>query len=213
MADRAAFFIDGFNLYHAIDDLDKPHLKWLDLWSLSGRLIPQRSETLVSVIYCSALATHMRPKMLRHRIYIAALEASGVKCVMGKFKRKPPVRCNECGNSWRSHEEKESDVNLAIHLLDGAHLNAFDHAYLVTADSDLRAAVRMCRERFPDKKITSVAPPGKSLHAGAIAQLTTGKINIDESHLAASLFPKTVPDKHGAAAAVRPDAYTPPDGI
>ena len=27
---RVACYIDGFNLYHAIDDLDKPHLKWLE---------------------------------------------------------------------------------------------------------------------------------------------------------------------------------------
>jgi hypothetical protein len=31
-------YIDGFNLYHAIDDLEKPHLKWLDLNALSKRL-------------------------------------------------------------------------------------------------------------------------------------------------------------------------------
>ena len=28
---RAAFYIDGFNLYHAIDRMGQPHLKWLNL--------------------------------------------------------------------------------------------------------------------------------------------------------------------------------------
>ncbi len=28
-------YIDGLNLYHAIDDLNRPHLKWVDLWALS----------------------------------------------------------------------------------------------------------------------------------------------------------------------------------
>ncbi|MFO1241201.1 MAG: hypothetical protein U1E64_12690 [Sphingomonadaceae bacterium] len=26
---RVIVYIDGFNLYHAIDDLGQPHLKWL----------------------------------------------------------------------------------------------------------------------------------------------------------------------------------------
>ena len=28
---RVACYVDGFNLYHAINDLNKPHLKWLDI--------------------------------------------------------------------------------------------------------------------------------------------------------------------------------------
>ncbi len=27
---RIIAYIDGFNLYHAIDSLGKPHLKWLE---------------------------------------------------------------------------------------------------------------------------------------------------------------------------------------
>jgi hypothetical protein len=35
---RVACYIDGFNFYHALDDLAKPHLKWVDLWALSASL-------------------------------------------------------------------------------------------------------------------------------------------------------------------------------
>ena len=47
--DRAAFYVDGFNLYHPINDLGKPYLKWLDLWALGEHLIPGRSEGVVKV--------------------------------------------------------------------------------------------------------------------------------------------------------------------
>ena len=38
MAKRVACYVDGFNLYHAIDDLRKPHLKWVNLWALAESL-------------------------------------------------------------------------------------------------------------------------------------------------------------------------------
>jgi len=46
-------YIDGFNLYHAIDDLRKPHLKWLDLKALAASICGE-NETLVATKYFSA---------------------------------------------------------------------------------------------------------------------------------------------------------------
>jgi hypothetical protein len=45
---RVACYLDGFNLYHAIDDLQKPHLKWVDLEALA-QSICRGDETLVKV--------------------------------------------------------------------------------------------------------------------------------------------------------------------
>ncbi|MEA2783580.1 MAG: hypothetical protein QOK29_5139 [Rhodospirillaceae bacterium] len=53
---KVVAYIDGFNLYHAIDDLRKPYLKWLDLHALA-RSICGNDETLVGVKYFSAYAT------------------------------------------------------------------------------------------------------------------------------------------------------------
>jgi len=53
---RAAFYIDGFNLYHAIDALAKPHLKWFSLVDYANFVTAQRGEPLVHVHYFSALA-------------------------------------------------------------------------------------------------------------------------------------------------------------
>lgn len=35
---------------------------------------------------------------------------------MGQFKNKPK-ECKQCHAKWTSHEEKETDVNLALALL------------------------------------------------------------------------------------------------
>ncbi|MEI9904239.1 MAG: hypothetical protein WDN06_09830 [Asticcacaulis sp.] len=42
---RAAFYFDGFNLYHAVDAIKRPYLKWLNLKAL-GRAIAPSSEAV-----------------------------------------------------------------------------------------------------------------------------------------------------------------------
>jgi hypothetical protein len=83
---RALTYFDGFNLYHAIDELGRPALKWVNLWTLSGLLI-RPGETLVGVKYFSAYATWLPGPFSRHRSYVAALRHFGVETVMGHFKK------------------------------------------------------------------------------------------------------------------------------
>ena len=98
---RIIAYIDGFNLYHAIDDLGKfdprrpnvrpnpkPHLKWLNLWSLCQGLA-RPGEAIVEVNYFSAYAGWLQGAQKRHFEYVKALEHVGVNCVMGHFKSKP----------------------------------------------------------------------------------------------------------------------------
>jgi hypothetical protein len=67
---RVISFIDGFNLYHAIDKLDQPHLKWLDLRSLSLVFICPQSQSLDGVYYFSAYADWLPQSKKRHIQYI-----------------------------------------------------------------------------------------------------------------------------------------------
>ena len=59
---RVACYVDGFNLYHAIHDLQKPHLKWVNLWALA-QSICRSGETLTKVAYFSAYATWIPTRM------------------------------------------------------------------------------------------------------------------------------------------------------
>ena len=79
--ERVAAYYDGFNLYHAIDDLQQPHLKWVDLQKLARQIIRPQSQQIVAVRYFSAPANHysntpLYEKLLRHREYVRALEAN-----------------------------------------------------------------------------------------------------------------------------------------
>src|ERR1700750_2101613 len=68
---RAAFYIDGFNLYHAVDAYKRPYLKWLNLKAL-GRAIAPSSEVVKRVVWCSAVRPQNRGKVKRHENYIKA---------------------------------------------------------------------------------------------------------------------------------------------
>ncbi len=142
-------YIDGLNLYHAIDDLNRPHLKWVDLWALSQSLLRPGQE-LVAVNYFSAYATWMPGRYKRHRTYVAALKTKGVSIHLAKFKIREQ-KCNTCGATWKSREEKETDVSIAAHLVADALCDRFDLAFLITADSDLKPAIAAVRADAPTK--------------------------------------------------------------
>ncbi len=210
MLKRAGFYVDGFNLYHALDALDEPFLKWLSLKRLGNIIIPSRTEELVRVVYCSAYFPSQgdnQQKRWRHEQYVNALTAEGVECVMGHFVHED-WSCRDCGHAWRKPTEKESDINLALHLFEDARRNVFDHAYLLTSDSDHAATARMLRAAFPEKRLTTVAPPGRKF-SEHIRQLSAGSVSLNKTHLERALLPPRI-ISHDGRHAKRPDQYAPP---
>ena len=211
---RVVAFVDGFNLYHAIHDLGRPHLKWVDLRRLVEAFAPRPQYVLTRVTYCSAFATWRPDAYRRHRTYVRALDATGVVTLMGKFKEKER-RCRACGASWKDHEEKETDVNLALQLLDGAHRDLFDRALLISGDSDLAPAVRMVKALYPSKEVRILMPPGRPYSmdlVNAAGPLSKAR-RIERLHLERALLPEEIVEPlTGKIVARRPTEYRPLDG-
>lgn len=203
---KIGFYIDGFNMFHALDELKKPHLKWLDLRSLAQSFAGDGDE-LVRVVYCTAIRTDDVPRMLRHRKYIKALQATGVDCILGHFVNEDRD-CRGCRREWSAPVEKQSDVSLALAVIDDAHRSLVDKAFLVTADSDQVATIRMFRERFPEREIWSVPPPAK-YHHPQLRDAANGSRKIEPSALQLHLLPKLAGTPE--APVVRPEAYDPPE--
>ena len=200
---RVVAYIDGFNLYHAIDDLGSPHLKWLDLWALCKDLL-KNGDTLEAVNYFSAYYTANPKRHRRHERYVAALEAQGVTVHLGIFKRKT-VYCQGCKNTSPAWEEKETDVHLAVRMVADAFQDKFDKAILISADSDLLPPVRTIRSCVPGKNIFVVAPPkrmGRARALQAAYEIPKGKVN-------RNLLPREI-ICNGGKKIVRPDRYDPP---
>lgn len=206
--ERVISFIDGFNVYHAIDRLRRPEFKWLNLISLSQVFLKSNSENLREVLYFSAQARHRSElTQQRQKIYLKALGVLGVRPVLGQFKRKNR-KCPSCHHKWIGHEEKETDVNLALFLLDLAYQDEFDRAIVISNDSDLAPAIQMTLKRFPNKRITTIAPP-QSIHSNELIKVSSDKSKIRIEHLERCLLPKVLSDSSGEISILRPIEYTP----
>ena len=153
---RARLYVDGFNLHHAILDLGRPELLWLDLKTLGRGLLPRR-ERLVGVTWVAAHRPQREDRMSAMATYELALRASGVRCLLGHFVVHGD-HCRACGHSWMQATEKQSDVNLALAVAADAAADRFDVAYLLTTDGDHAATARFLQESYPRKRLVPAGP-------------------------------------------------------
>jgi uncharacterized LabA/DUF88 family protein len=200
-----SFYIDGFNLYHALLRFRDPKVEWLNIRALCLRQIQPKTEAINSIKYFSAYADWLPGPMARHEQYVKAIESTGVIAVMGHFKRKDR-ECRSCGAQWLAHEEKETDVSIGITMLNDAYKDEYERAYLVTRDSDLMPAIKMIRAEFPKKEIIAVAPPMMG-HSNDLLTLCHAKKKISPKQIWQCLFPREVQNPDGTLAAIRPTKY------
>ncbi|SEK08296.1 6-hydroxy-3-succinoylpyridine 3-monooxygenase HspA [Marinovum algicola] len=206
-------YVDGFNVYHAIDDANRAvrgarsHLKWLNLFSLLQEFTDPAVHSIDAVKFFTAYPTWNKEKTERHKNYTRALECAGVTIIEGQFKPKTCF-CKNCRTNYKAREEKESDVNIAMHLINDAHLDRFDQAFLVTNDSDLLGPVRLLRNTFDDKQIKVIAPPFRR-HSKELWAAADKRGQILEEHMERNLLPETANDGSGRVLFRRPDDYRP----
>ena len=158
---RINVYIDGFNLYHSTLQRTHPDCRWLNLLELSKRLINPETEEIRTVYYFSALTTWLPERAKKHLSYIHALRTVGVKNVLGKFSLRER-KCPLCSGRYQSHEEKKTDINIAITLLGDAVEDKFDTALILSGDSDLAPVSTKLRQLCPAKKIGIIVPKGQS---------------------------------------------------
>ncbi len=177
---RVAVFVDGFNLYHALDGNPTFHkYKWLDLAKLAHCFVPHTDE-ITQVFYFTAYATWSPQKVEKHKTYVRALELKGVKPIFGAFRRKDKL-CKQCGKIYQTYEEKQTDVNIAIKLFQTAVANLYDTAIVVSGDSDLIPALEAIKSTFPDKQIVVVIPIGRK--AEELKQVAHAHMKLKVKHL------------------------------
>lgn len=197
-------FIDGFNLYHAIDDLKDNSLKWLNLRLLSEAYIQKSKEELKEVFYFSAFATWKEEAYRRHKAYVKALKASGITNIIGHFKEKQK-KCIKCGTRWTAHEEKESDVNLALYIVQQAYEDNYDKALIITADSDICPAIKMVKKKFPNKELMVLTPPNRYRITRELRDLAQTQ-RIKQKHLQDNLLKPLITLENGEVITL-PDKY------
>ena len=183
-------FIDGLNLYHTILKVDNGKYRWLDVKSLCQSFLKQDTEVLNTIYYFTALAEWDLGKVERHKTYIKALQYTSIKIVLGNFK-KVTRRCRgECRKDYKTYEEKETDVNIAIHLFAQGGLDKYDKIMLVSGDTDLTPAVKMVKEYCPQKEIHVILPADSRSYSLRTAADQASKIKGKNLHK--SQFPDVI---------------------
>ena len=173
---RYGFYIDGFNVYHALNDFcyyepDLPRTpdnkrypyhkyKWLNYRKLAESVIKSR-DTITRIFFFTTYAKwkwEQEPDIeLRHRQYIHALQTEKIVVIQGRFMHRQE-RCHLCCGVYPDHVEKRTDVNIALQLLGDAIEDLYDRAIIVSADSDLLPAISAVHKYTPGKLVGVMFP-------------------------------------------------------
>lgn len=199
---RTIAYVDGFNLYYG--SLKGTAYKWLDLKALLSSILGP-SHNIIKIKYYTARIS-ARPGNLHgpteQDVYLRALQAyiPELEISYGHFLvstvRMPLAK----PHPWQKFcdvvktEEKGSDVNLAVHLLNDAWQDKYDYGVVVSNDSDLAESLRLVKKHH-GKKIMVLVPgdPKKRPPAIQLKRFAHKTQSIPLAAIAASQLPNPIP--------------------
>ena len=214
---RTIVYIDGFNLYYRLKEADhrgnevchtgeRRHYKWLDLGKLIECILKNPYE-VVKIKYFTSLVKYMDDdpsKPVRQQTYMRAIRTIGnLEIVRGNFKKRnisgrlltsPKNGEFELGEIVRiqKFEEKESDVNIACHIVADSAQEDIDCVTLLSNDTDLLLPLKMAKEKF-HKKVCLISPRTTHKDLDKIADF---KRRITNNIITACQFPDVVNGIH-----------------
>ena len=171
---KTIVYIDGFNLYYR---LKSTPYKWLNLQKLSSFYLDSKKHNIIKIKYFTA---PVKAKLkdphntIRQNVYLRALRTiPNMEIVLGHFKKrqvKGALSYYQKGKyiegtdivTVTKWEEKESDVNMAIHLIEDGYENQYDCAVLISNDTDLKTPLSRVKRKL--KKLVGVISPYKTTH-------------------------------------------------
>lgn len=135
-----------------------------------------------------------------------ALNRMKVKIVDAEEPGRPPKDCQEI-QAWRL-EEKQSDVNLALHAYHDAVSGAVDQVVIVTNDTDIAPALKMIRahSRVFIGLVVPTTDHQRKPNAALSELAHWTRTHITMAELAASQLPRVIP---GRKATIKPESWYP----
>jgi hypothetical protein len=197
VAARTFLYVDGFNLYHRALK-DSPY-KWLDLRLLARQvLLPHNQVTCIKYFTARVSGQRDPSSPARQAAYLKALSTlPEVEIFFGHFLAKTitrplvrPIRGLPKFVEVHTSEEKGSDVNLAVQLLNDAWAQKFDVAAVISNDSDLESPIEIVRTQrnLP----VGVLCPHEGFPSPQLKGAASFLRHIRQQHLAASQFPSSM---------------------
>jgi len=208
---RVRVYVDGFNLYYRA--LKHSPYKWLNVLQLARDLLAP-DDTIDAVRYFTARVSPRagNPSAPRdQQVYLSALGTiPEIEIHYGRFLPK---------NKWRpivhpaweppvmvqvhDTEEKGSDVNLAVHMLNDGLTDKYDAALLMSQDTDLCECMRLVQEA--GKVVGLVCLDGRQPNKRLSANCSFIR-HVTSARLAAAQFPHIVAKANGDQVA-KPDGW------
>ncbi|MDI3467780.1 MAG: hypothetical protein OJF50_006601 [Nitrospira sp.] len=200
---RTYAYIDGFNLYFGA--LKGTSHKWLDV-KLLLRTVLGNDHHIQKIKYYTARIS-ARPdnpnSPLRQMVYLNAIRAyiPELEIHFGyylsnvvRMRLAKPTPSKKFEDVIKT-EEKGSDVNLALHVLNDAWHDRYDCAVIISNDSDLSEALRLIKKQHK-KKIVLLVPGDPSLRPPAIQlkRFAHKTISIPLTAISKSQLPDHIPN-------------------
>ena len=187
MKKKINLYVDGFNLYFGLSKVGRRY-KWLSLIRVAEELCRADQEVGTVHYFTAKLKGKDHAKIKRQKIYLEALEETGVNVVYGKYQQKM-VTCPRCKRKYPRYEEKESDVNLGATLLLDAGAKKADYYFVISGDSDLIYPMEAARDVY-GCEVIPVFPPHR--HSDEIKRRMGKFVPISEAFLRKCQLPEQI---------------------
>lgn len=198
---KAIVYVDGFNLYYG--SVKDTSYKWLNIAKMVDLLLP--NDNIIGIKYFTAkvFSRSSDPqKHIRQQVYWRALRTiKNFEIIEGHYSEHPKwMRVFQPKHGQPKYvqviktEEKGSDVNLAVHLLNDGYQKKYELGVVISNDSDLLSAIEIV-QRDLGLRIGLLNPqdrPSKELkdEASFIKQIREGVLK-------SSQFPSIMVDSKG----------------
>lgn len=158
------FYVGGFNFYYGLKqmkqiDVNWQRYYWIDVVKLFEQFLGLEQE-LNKVIYFTA--SPLDPdKNSRQSAFLnanAILNPNRFEVVRGKYINKT-IKCPHCHLAINRPEEKKTDVNLSVRMIEDCVKDKTDVVVLVSADTDLIPPIDFILNNFPTKRVKVYFPP------------------------------------------------------
>jgi uncharacterized LabA/DUF88 family protein len=198
---RYCFYIDGFNVYYSLNTKRFQKYKWLDYRKVAKGTV-KSGDNITGIYYFTILVEWKPDAVARHKQYIKALQSVGVETIFGRFMQKK-VRCHVCGRYYKTREEKQTDVNIALRMVCDGIKDLYDRAVIISGDTDLIPAIEAVHRITPDKEIGVMFPLRR--YNNSLEKAADFAITMREKMLNRCQFPDKM--KVGNTTIVRPDSW------
>ena len=177
MSRKVALYVDGFNFYYGVTNhyrsgrekrgYSLSGLCWTAFRAMVERHFLQADETLAHVRYftapvTAAVETTGRPgEQNRYELWMKAVRTiTGIEVISGFYKPHGA----EPGQSAKSRDEKQTDVNLAVELLLDGLAGVYERAIVLSGDADEIPSIIAAAYRLPQaRRVLVLLPPAQNL--------------------------------------------------